>query len=84
MAASEWSAQPEERQDSPWSARAAELETTEGPYADFVAFEEWFARESDRHCQLLPDTGFDALDIYQRVALYSMFVDVLREAARCT
>jgi hypothetical protein len=49
-----------------------------------VAFEEWFARESDRHCQLLPDTGFDALDIYQRVALYSMFVDVLREAARCT
>lgn len=34
--------------ERPWHKRALELEPTEGPHSDFVAFREWFTKKETR------------------------------------
>lgn len=56
----------------PWDARAIELEPTQGPYADYAAFLEWFNRQEEA-------VGLDSeqmdcvLDAAQMITLYAMF-----------
>lgn len=64
--------------ERPWGARAKELEATEGHWAGFAAFKEWFEqRDRAINCRLscLPILG--SLDGVQEVKLYEMFCDAI-------
>ncbi len=63
---------------TPWQEQTLVLEEKAGPYADYAAWEQWFARQ-----QLFDDfdgsamlDALDALDFRARIALYVLCSDL--------
>lgn len=65
---------------TPWEKRAEELRTTEGGYADFVAWREWLMACHDRHrkggsdVELTPNV-LDGLSTLDSIPLYGVFCE---------
>ena len=57
----------------PWSSRAEDLRETEGPYADYAAWSEWFSEWLERQPV---DPGI-YLGETEKAFLYAAFVDAL-------
>ena len=64
----------------PWSARAKELEESEGPYCDYAAFCEWLEAWND---QQEPTTQID-IDELDKTSLYVAFFAACAETAKAT
>jgi len=55
---------------SPWESRADSLRESEGPYADFAAWEEWMSASVD---EVLFCGEWDSMTTTTRVGLYNLF-----------
>lgn len=70
----------------PWAERTAELEETDGAYADYSAWEEWMGKRCDCDCSYGGDDctcslcslfqWWEDFDLTLRAQLYSMMYDL--------